>query len=362
MITPIYPPYTGGASIYFSTLVKFLRDKVELMVLTTYHKAMPLIDTANGIKVFRVIPNIQRPALLRRTLSVLTSFITIFLIWVIYKPRILHSHYSGGMALGAGFFSLIFRVPIIKDVQGVDAFRSQLLFKSTIKIGNVRNHISCSEEITRRLLLGGIPEEKVITLPVLNPPVVGQIAEAKITYRDSDEIKVLFIGELTKTKGADLLLRAFKAIGELNNITLTCIGDGIEKENCGKFIKENSLERKVKLLGALPYEETLREVGNSDFLILPSQTEGIPRVILEAFAFEKAVIASNIGGIPEVVKDGETGILVEYGDVEALANAILRLSADRSLREKLGENGRNFLSKLPSWEQITGKILDMYHA
>lgn len=361
IVTGIYPPYAGGASVYFSALVQSLRNKVEPIVLTTYHKTKPIVDTDRGAKIFRVISNIQQPALLRRISAILTSFMTCLLLWLIYKPRVMHSHYSGGIAFGAGLFSLIFRVPIVKDVRGVDAFSDKFLFQTNIKLGKVKKYISCAEEIRKGLLSLGIPQEKVMVQPIINHPIINQTAGLE-QARDDNRIRILFVGELTKGKGIDILLDAFKlAAKEREDIRLICVGDGAEKRKCQRLIEESGLKDQVNLLGKFSHRETLGQIAKSDFLVIPSRTEGTPRTILEAFAFGKPVIASNVGGIPEVVKDGENGVLVEYGDVHSLAKATLSLTLDEELRERLGRNGKNYLKTLPSWYEIATEIVGLYH-
>jgi glycosyltransferase involved in cell wall biosynthesis len=124
------------------------------------------------------------------------------------------------------------------------------------------------------------------------------------------------------------------------------------------FIVDNGLN--IDLSGRLDHEKTLEEISNSDIIILPSRTESFGRVILEAFEFEKPVIASRVGGIPQILKDGENGILVNSCDPIGLADAMLKLSKDSELRDKLGKSGNKSLDDLPTFEEVADEILQFY--
>jgi glycosyltransferase involved in cell wall biosynthesis len=106
------------------------------------------------------------------------------------------------------------------------------------------------------------------------------------------------------------------------------------------------LEAEVELLGARPFTETVGELQEADIFVLPSviaengRRDVTPNVILEAMAMQLPVVSTTVAGIPELVEDGVTGLLVPPGDETALAAAILRLAGDPSLRESLGRNGR----------------------
>ena len=102
-------------------------------------------------------------------------------------------------------------------------------------------------------------------------------------------------------------------------------------------------------------------MAGCDILVLSSASdEGNPRVILESFQFSRPVIATAAGGTPELIEDGENGLLPPPKNPEEFANAILRLSRDPKLREKLGRNGKKFLDKLPTWDDLARDIHEIY--
>ncbi|MBN2190500.1 MAG: glycosyltransferase family 4 protein [Candidatus Aureabacteria bacterium] len=145
--------------------------------------------------------------------------------------------------------------------------------------------------------------------------------------------KIVYFGRLSPEKGVLTLLKAAKDIG----VELDIIGDGPIKGDIESFIRSNGLEN-VRLRGFLGREELREEVRESFAAIVPSECyENNPRSVLEAFALGKPVIASKIGGIPEIVKDNRTGLLFEPGDISGLAGKI-RYALENP--EKFAEMGR----------------------
>jgi glycosyltransferase involved in cell wall biosynthesis len=97
-----------------------------------------------------------------------------------------------------------------------------------------------------------------------------------------------------------------------------------------------------------------------DVAVLPSETESFPFVILEAMACRRPVIATNVGGIPDIVDDGNTGILVPPKDSDKLAEAIIKLLKDKELRERMGDAGRERFERLFTQERMLGKTFSLY--
>lgn len=361
IVTPLYPPYTGGAAIHFSGLVQCLKAKLDIVVLTTYHRGP--VKPEYNVKMFRTIPNLLESyvpnsaayKVLRYLILPAMTFISTFFICLRYRPKLIHVHSSTSITSGACLFSLLFRIPVFVDVQ--DLFPREFPLNRVIKIGCMPRYIALGSEVENILLSIGIPIHRIFTLPParLSQDIKG-IPEGA---GDETNITLLFIGGLTKIKGIDILLEAFKLVSsKTESISLKIIGDGPMREFCEDFIDKNNLD--IKLLGVFNHERTLKEISSSDIVILASRTEGYPRVILEAFEFGKPVIATNIGGVPQLLKNGENGILVDPCDHAGLAGAILKLCNDKELREKLGKSGKQSLEGMPSFKDLAKKIVEFY--
>jgi glycosyltransferase involved in cell wall biosynthesis len=174
----------------------------------------------------------------------------------------------------------------------------------------------------------------------------------ELDARFRDQIRALdgrfrlgFIGGLQSYKGLDDLAVA------LDETTvewdLVVAGDGPERARLERLFGARSA-----FLGSVPYEQIPALYHELDVFVLPSHTEGLPRVILEAQATGTPTIATRVGGVPEVIEDGKTGVLCNSRQPVALRRAIERLATDEAGRERLGHNGRKFVAESFSWERM----------
>ena len=161
--------------------------------------------------------------------------------------------------------------------------------------------------------------------------------------RDASEGPARFVcvGRLSNEKGHRGLIEAFALVGrESPGVRLDLVGDGPLRGELEALVERQGLADRVTLHGALSESETLAQIAAADILVLPSFMEGLPLVIMEAMALAKPVIASGVAGIPELVRDGENGILFPASHWRALADAMLTLAGDPALRRRLGAAGK----------------------
>ncbi len=173
---------------------------------------------------------------------------------------------------------------------------------------------------------------------------------------------VLFVGSLIPRKGLPYLVEAAKKIvKEQPDITFLIVGEGPLKQQTTASIEAANLSVNFKFLGALK-DDTLNAAYNcTDMFVLPSIQEGQGIVLLEAQASGKPIVAFDIGGVNEAVRNNETGLLVKRGNTDELADALLRFLSDDALREKMGANGRKFVSENFTWDICAQKMLKVYH-
>ena len=176
-----------------------------------------------------------------------------------------------------------------------------------------------------------------------------------------DEPVVLFVGSLIPRKGLPFLVEAAKKIVKQQaNTKFLIVGDGPLKNQLANSLKAVNLLSNFSFLGNLK-DEVLSDVYScADVFVLPSIQEGQGIVLLEAQAAGKPVVAFDLGGVNEAVRNRETGLLVERGSIDGLANALLTLLGDRALREKLGDNGRRFVSENFTWDICAQRMLNVY--
>jgi glycosyltransferase involved in cell wall biosynthesis len=150
---------------------------------------------------------------------------------------------------------------------------------------------------------------------------------------------VLFVGVLERYKAVDVLADAWRLVApQLPEASLHIVGRGTLHDVAARLVAE--LPAQAHWTEALSTGEVVRTFDEASVLVLPSRSEGLGRVVVEAFCRGRGVVASRVGGIPDLVTDGETGVLVAPGDARALADALLRVLSDRALAERFGAQGR----------------------
>jgi len=178
---------------------------------------------------------------------------------------------------------------------------------------------------------------------------------------------VLFVGRLVERKGVAHLIEAVARLRE-RSLRLVVVGDGPERPRLETLARSRGALDRVEFRGKVSDAELRRAYGNADVFVLPSvldargDTEGLGVVLLEAMNYAVPVIASRIGGIVDIVADGETGLLVPPGEETALASALDRVLSDPDLARRLGEAGRRRLHERFSWEAITARWEAVYRS
>lgn len=179
-------------------------------------------------------------------------------------------------------------------------------------------------------------------------------------------ITIGYLGRLIEAKGIFVLYEAFKQL-TINHqqlpITLLFVGSGPKESELEEKIEKDNLNDKVKLLGELPYEETIKFFGSIDIFVNPSFNEGLPRTLLEATAVGNIVIATNVGSTYEIVQDNETGFLIEPNDQEALTNVLAKVVQNmdgyKEMRLKAQEHTRQTFDWSHIVEQFYNEIVSI---
>jgi glycosyltransferase involved in cell wall biosynthesis len=195
-------------------------------------------------------------------------------------------------------------------------------------------HVFAPSAYLRDLALGwGLPPERVSVLPNAAPAVAELRPRSELRNELGFDGPTLgFAGRLTTAKALDV---AFQALARVPDVSLAVAGDGPDRAALERRAHGLGLNGRVAFLGAQPRERVLELFRAADASLLSSSWENFPHTVVEALAAGTPVIATAVGGIPEVVRDGENGLLVPAGDPDALAEAIRRYFADPELRERL---------------------------
>ncbi|MBN1389943.1 MAG: glycosyltransferase family 4 protein [Candidatus Thermoplasmatota archaeon] len=356
---PVYLPRQGGSSTYFSNLMERLKDRVDFVVYSCRNPDAAMFEDQGSIKVHRIQPFIlDAPKVVRYIVLPPVTLFQLIRLRMRYGKMIVHAHSNGAYGYIISIFSRLIGQEMLKEVQDMSDPGYN------IRMGKVTRYVSTGTSIRDQLISYGVPPEKIITYPSLNPEIPSGVRRniGKRPFIHDSPIELLCISALRPYKGVDYLLESMRIVQEKDpSIKLTIIGEGGMRDELVTYMKKHGITN-TTLRGFVPdYHDVLKMMAGCDILVLSSASdEGNPRVILEAFQFERPVIATAAGGTPELIEDGENGILLPPREPKAFAEAILRLAGDPGLREKLGRNGRKFLKKLPTWDDLASDILEVY--
>lgn len=271
------------------------------------------------------------------------------------KPDILHAHYATGYGLTGALCNYH---PLVISTWGTDIFdapRKNRLFKNLVRYNLKKaDYITAtSQALTRETML--YTEKKVHTIPF----GIDTSRFFKYGKADKNKVTIGIVKSLEEVYGIRYLIEAFGRVHSRHkNTELLIVGSGSKHKEMQELSRKLNLEGNVIFAGKVPNEEVPLYLNKMDIFVMPSIKESFGVAALEAQACEVPVIASNVGGIPEVVVDNHTGFLVEPSDIDILSEKIEKLVLGQDLREAMGRNGRVFVEEKYSWDK---NVMDMYN-
>jgi glycosyltransferase involved in cell wall biosynthesis len=280
------------------------------------------------------------------------------------KPDIIHAHDPHGVAMAALALSMSTQLakPPLVVARRVD-FHLRGNSLSRWKYRQVDCFICASEAIRQMLVGDGVPATRAVTVHEgIDIERVERAEPAKLHgefWLPHQAPLVGNVAALVPHKGQRHLIDAAKAVlPQVPDARFIIAGEGELRPALERQIKDSHLEKHVLLAGFRPDVLSLHKAF--DIFVMSSVTEGLGTSLLDAMAAAKPVVATRAGGIPEVVADGETGILVPPRDHDAMAEAIVRLLKDEALRRQMGEAGRARARSLFSAERMVQNTLNVY--
>ncbi|WP_066371003.1 glycosyltransferase family 4 protein [Neobacillus fumarioli] len=169
------------------------------------------------------------------------------------------------------------------------------------------------------------------------------------------------IGRLREEKGQAFLIKSLAYLkSAYPDMKWEChlYGDGPQREELETLVQKLGLENFVQFKGFCSEKEIV--YLNSDIVVVPSSNDAFPYVPIEALSYSRVTVGTRIGGIPEIIKDGESGLLVDYGNIEELGNTIYRLLTDQKLVQRLSENGRKYFENHFTLEKMMKQTTAVY--
>ena len=236
--------------------------------------------------------------------------------------------------------------------------RQNILYKYLLKIFN---YFSFKNADALRTVSKTLASKIKINKPVYVFPTYTEI-EPFLDANDNldKKNKIIFIGQLTYLKGVQYLI---KSVAELkkqySDINLTIIGDGDYKKDLQDLIKKKNLQDRCFFKGSVDQSEIINEMENSLVLVLPSLTEGLPRVIIEAMACGLPVIGTKVGGIPELIADNENGFLISPKNSDELEEKIKYFLENKEKAMSMGGLGKKYILENFSTEKYINNYQQM---
>ena len=388
MLTTSFPRYPGDAAGQFvSRLADELSKKYEVTVIAPGSQELPDFEVVRNVRVCRfsyffphrfeklaygdgIIENVRANFFCR---FLIPSFSLSFLLKSIILARrcdLIHAHwaFSGLIAL---LGKRIHRKPIVLTLRGSDV---NFNFAGT---GNSKtflrwvlqgcDHVATvSRDLSEKIVRDFAIAQKVTVVPNGVDLECFRPRDKSGTRRIlglSDQVPViLYAGRITESKGVGYLAAAMPAVvKECEDVVFVLLGEGNLRLKISKFGEEMGIRQHILFAGYRPHDELPMWLNAADLLVLPSLSEGRPNIILEAMACGIPIVATRVGGIPELIRDGENGILVPPNDVEALTKAILAVLKMDDRRETFGKRARETLESLKvDWESSAEKMAGVY--
>ncbi|HUC95543.1 MAG TPA: glycosyltransferase family 4 protein [Candidatus Saccharimonadia bacterium] len=353
-VSPLYPPHLGGLEKVVQTLAQE-QTKVGLnvSVITSNfgNNKSNLMDTfkVTRLKSFVVANTTIMQKLLFNLLKIdrndivhlhVTQAYTPEMVWIASKIKgfqyIAHIHLDVPPSGKAGFLLKIYKPLVLKRVLRTASF--VIVFTKNQK-----------KELHKRY---GINESKIKVVP--------NGAESFFFYKKARKLpnkpKLLFVGRLSFQKNLQQLLEALNGISE--EFSTNIVGEG----ELGKELKKTAKTLKLKNVefnGRADGKKLLDYYKRADIFVLPSEREGMPLVLLEAMAMGLPIVATDVVGNKDVVKNNKNGLLVPYDDHLAFQKALLRVKSDTRLYESMSKNSRK-LSDQYSWSKISKTFQHIY--
>jgi glycosyltransferase involved in cell wall biosynthesis len=224
--------------------------------------------------------------------------------------------------------------------------------------------ITVSNAYQNKLIQMGIPSRKIVSIPnTINLDDLNSKCNAK-DFRKQWNINpshkvVGIIGRLAREKAHEIFIRSCAGVLKaFTNVTFVIVGEGYRLKELKDMVFALGLGKRIIFTG---YQDDIASVYHAlDLVVLTSVTEGLPVSLLEAGSMRKPVVATDAGGVSEVIVNAQTGFVVPVNDTEAITDKILRILNDGSLAETFGRNGQRFVRENFSPEAVCNKTVGLY--
>jgi glycosyltransferase involved in cell wall biosynthesis len=377
LVSTSFPSRPGDVSgIFVRRLADALSESVSLEVLTPCGREVFASDAAYPVHCFRYAPRAwqaltHRPggipaALKRRPAYGFVLFLMLLsLFMAVYrragKVDVIHANWSL-TGLICGLAGRLRGCPVITTLRGSDVARletsrpTRLLTAWTLKLSH--HTVAVSSAMTDELR-ARFPQSAARLSHI--PNGVDDVLRSLPLPEAADTLKIAAVGNLIPGKAVHELLRALAGCDGSLSMETTVVGDGPERESLEALACDLGLPGKVRFAGNLPPHAVAAVLGESDVFVLTSHSEGRPNVVVEAMAAGRAIVATALPGVCELLEHERNGLVFDPGDTDELAAYLQRLAVDPALRLRLGRAARQTVAEQGlTWQSTAERYHVLY--
>lgn len=368
-----FPPLGGGAgNASFYLLREYAKNpEIEVdFVTASVDEKYHLLKFGNGINVHR-IPIGKNPGNIHyQTKKELISYS-----WNAYwfarklakqnKYDLTHSFFS----VPCGFLSLLlkleFKLPYIVSLRGSDvpyySERFKFLYKFLTPLIRLIWNQSCFVVANSK----GLAELALKSKPNKDVGVIYNGIDIKEFFpcpqaHNPEEFRIICGTRVTPRKGIRILIQAFDILAKrYPQLRLIVVGEGDEKESLQNLTRSLGLEKVVNFLGQIDPRKRLESYAKGNIYVSPSYNEGMANFMLECMALGMPILATDVGGTRELLRDGDNGFIIKTGDYLDLAEKIEKFLLDKTLESKMGQASLQYAKKL-SWDNVASEYCNLY--
>ena len=370
-----YPPVIGGFEVFSQNIAEGVAKSGNVWVVTSR-----VINTQNqeikgNLRIFRTSP------LILKNLSYSKPwFIAGAMVWILFKSvkiikreKIELIHSQGFLSGILGYIlKKITKIPYLITIQSADfsVYHPRLniniiklIYRKIEKIIFKNADFCHAVSYYLEKHFKGSEAKRTVTIPdgvsrnKFKPDPNKKITRKELGF-DTENL-IVCVSRLEHKNGTHDLVEAAKYLDGLDFKIMIC-GDGSDRKKLENMVEKFNLKEKVLFLGDILHADLPKYVACADIFVRPSLAEGFGIVFLEAMAAEVAVIGTPVGGIPDFLKDGETGLFCKPGEPKDIAEKIKILIKDKNLRNRLIKNGRQIVLNIYNWDRISERLRALY--
>jgi glycosyltransferase involved in cell wall biosynthesis len=372
-----FPPLGGGGGVAtYDLAVEWIRE-AQVDVLTSSFRGLPKYEIMDNINVYRV------KIFLRKTRDE-ASFFSMFsyLPMAFFKAiqlcrknhyDVINTHFAVPSGPLGYVLGKLFEIPNVLSLHGGDIYdpskklspHRSFFFRRAVRfLLNRADRIVAQSSNTRDNAFRYYQPEKDISIIPLafHPPELPRVSREDVFIDenvDEDDFLLITVGRLIKRKAIDTIIRSLQKIN-YSSIKLLIIGDGPERGNLMRLVEDLSLNDRVIFLGYVSNEVKYRYLAVSNLFVLTSLHEGFGIVFMESMYCGLPIVCTNSGGQVDFLKNGENAILIDVGDADACAEAIVRFYEDRELYSNCSINNKKKVMNFYA-ENIANQYIKLFN-